>query len=82
MRCCAVRATPMARSCSRARDAARSCSCEAAAATWIVAMTATNAGSAAGVIGAGVVRVKPGGGRRERNCVGEMAPGRGPRSSM
>jgi hypothetical protein len=79
---CAIRVAPMARSCSRARNAAHSHSCEAATAAWIVAMAATNAESATGVISAGAVRVKPGGGRRERGCAGERAPRRGPRPSM
>ena len=38
----------MVRSCSRARVALRSCSWEAAIATWMVAMAATNAGEAGG----------------------------------
>jgi hypothetical protein len=59
---CAVRAAPMARSCSRARDTARSRSCEAATVAWIVAMAATNKESVAGAIDAGATRVKPGGG--------------------
>jgi hypothetical protein len=66
---CTVRAAPMACSCSRARDAARSRSCEAAMVSWIVAMAATNVGSVRAV-GAGAVRVKPDGGRRERDYAG------------
>jgi hypothetical protein len=67
----AIRATPMGHSCSRARDAARSRSCEAAMATWVVAMAATNAKSVAGAVDAGAVRVKPDRGRRGCCCAGE-----------
>jgi hypothetical protein len=59
---CAVRAAPVARSCSRARDAARSRSCEAATTACIVAMAASNAGLVAVAISAGAARVKPDGG--------------------
>jgi hypothetical protein len=43
-----VSATPMARSCSRARDVARSRSCEAATTVWMVVMATTNVESATG----------------------------------
>jgi hypothetical protein len=61
---CAVSAAPMARSCSRVRDAARSRSYEAATTIWIIVMAATNAESTTGAIGARAARVKPDGGRR------------------
>jgi hypothetical protein len=46
----AVKATPMARSCSRARDAARWRSCEAATTAWMVAMAATSGESVASAV--------------------------------
>jgi hypothetical protein len=78
---CTVRAAPMTRSCSRARDASRSRACEAATTSWIVAMASTNAESVAEAVGAGVARVKPDGGRRGC-CAGERSSGRGARSLM
>jgi hypothetical protein len=75
----AVRAAPMARSCSRARDAARSRCCEVATTAWMVAMTVTSADDAGGAIddtmmSAYVVLVKPGGGRRKQGSA-VRAPG-------
>jgi hypothetical protein len=78
----AVRAAPMARSCSRARDAARSRSCVAATTVWRVAMAVTNTESVAGAVDARAVRVKPDGGRRGRCCAGKRLPRRGPRPAM
>jgi hypothetical protein len=79
-----VRAAPMARSCSKARDAARPRSCEAARAAWMMVMAATRAESVDGVTtrgGAQVVSatgrrgaVKPGGDCLEKP-VGERVPG-------
>jgi hypothetical protein len=85
-----VRAAPMARSCSKARDAARSRSCEAATTPWMVA---TNWESVAGAVEdattsvqAGAARAgKPGGEpRRRRYAVTVVggASGRGPRPAM
>jgi hypothetical protein len=54
---CAVRAAPMARSCSTARDTARPRSCEAARAAWMVAMAATSAESVDGATTRGEVQV-------------------------
>jgi hypothetical protein len=55
-----VRAAPMARSCSRARDAARSHSCEASTTAWMVAMAVTSAESVEGVGGAQVASTTSG----------------------
>lgn len=45
----------MEHSCSRARDATRSCSYEAAKAAWMVAMAATSAEEAGGAIDDGAM---------------------------
>jgi hypothetical protein len=91
MRCAvairAVRAAPMARSCSKARDAVRPRSCEAARTTWMMVMAATGAESVDGVTtrgGAQVVSatgrrgaVKPGGGCLEKPVGERVLGGRG-----
>jgi hypothetical protein len=69
----AVRAAPMVRSCSRARDAACSRSCEAATTAWIVAMAATNEESMAGAVNTGAMWVKLDGGRRGLCCASEKS---------
>jgi hypothetical protein len=69
----------MARSCSKARDAARSCSWEAATAAWMVAMAATSAEDVGGVavedttVSAHAGSEKPDGGRRMRCCAERAA---------
>jgi hypothetical protein len=72
-----VRAAPRARSCSRARDVARSRSREAATAAWIVARAATSAG----LCSAGAGMVGNPGGEPRRRAMG-VASRRGPRPSM
>jgi hypothetical protein len=67
---CAVRAAPMAHSCSTAWDAARTRSCEAARAAWMVAMAATSAESVDGATTRGEVQVVSAIGRR-----GAVKPG-------
>jgi hypothetical protein len=78
-----VKAWPIARSCSQARDTARSRSCEAATAAWMVARAVASAESVEGAGGAQVASatservVNPGGGFLERRA-GERRSVRAP----
>jgi hypothetical protein len=88
-----VRATPMARSHSKAKIVARSRSWEAATAAWMVAMAATNAGEAGGgadvvatrLVQEGSVWVRKPGGELRVCCTVRAArrtPGRGSTPTM
>jgi hypothetical protein len=86
----AVRATPMACSCSRARDVACWRSCEAATTAWMVAIAATSEESVVGVMEDMTMSVQVGAAResatRSLDVVAGMvvggASGRGLRPAM